>query len=414
MRKRLVILLLGFVCNLCCRAQFESVVVGDTITQMTFLSTLIPPDDLLFHTGYLRRGHACIDWTASGALYIPAVVTRRNQGTYPIRAIGFHSFYKCAGLTEVRIPASVGVISYEAFFGCRSLAAVYLPDSLVLMEGHIFSGCPSLRLIHTRAAMPPRCKSDVFDEATYQEACLEVPHGYGEVYRSTEPWSRFETIRETDEEGVKIQPNYDYWELVAKTMDNRNDDELWRLPQRVDSDVSWAASVNTSQGRREITFSTRRDFDMVMVGTGNSDDCCIDKSFTGTITLPDSVTSPDGRRYVVGGIAQGAFSGCRGLSAVTMPEHLKVIEKYAFYDCASLQEVIIPGEVREVLSSVFVGCSSLNRVETLSPTPPDLFVDAFDDHVFNSATLVLPEGTTDSYMATDAWPLFRYHMERFK
>lgn len=116
---------------------------------------------------------------------------------------------------------------------------------------------------------------------------------------------------------------------------------------------------------------------------------------------------------MVGGVAMNAFSRCRRLQGVDFPRHMEFIDSYAFADCQSLREVVFPEDMREILASAFAGCTSVCRVVTLAPTPPDLFVDAFDDRTFSTATLVVPEDAMEAYMATDAWPLFPYRMENF-
>ena len=194
-------------------------------------------------------------------------------------------------------------------------------------------------------------------------------------------------------------------------MDSFLEDEMWRMPQRVETDVAWTINIMTSEGSREVVFSSRSEFDMAVVGSGLANECCTDTTFAGRLALPDSVTAPAGRRYVVGGVAMSAFSGCKRLQQVDMPPHLEFIDNLAFYDCKALRQVVIPANMKEIMSSAFVGCNGLNRVVTLAQRPPDLFVDAFDDRIFNTATLVLPEGATEAYMATDAWPLFKYRME---
>ncbi len=310
------------------------------------------------------------------------------------------------------MPPTVRLLCYEVFYGCSTLTGVRLPDSLLVVGERAFSNCTSLKRLIVPCAVPPRCSADAFDAMAYPQVRIVVPRGCREAYLAAEPWSRFSQIEEGDEVVAPTAgADYDYWLRIKDLLESVHEDELWRKPQRVDGDVSWVAVLATDRGPQQVVFSTRRAFDMAVVGSGLADECCIDTTFAGTIALPDSITAPDGRRMVVGGVAMNAFAGCERLLQVDLPAHLEFIDNLAFYDCKALRQVIIPADMREIMSSAFAGCSALNRVETLAQTPPDLFVDAFDDRTFNTATLVLPEGASEAYMATDAWPLFRYHME---
>ncbi|MBR5654640.1 MAG: leucine-rich repeat protein [Prevotella sp.] len=415
--KKILMALVCVMAGICCRAQIiiSKVMVGDSLTNLStqLYEKNVPDSDMFVHIGILRRGHACIDWTLRGAVTIPDSLTFNINGkTYPIAVVSFHAFYRCVGLTEVTLPPTVKMVGSEAFYGCAALEKVHLSDGLLMLEERTFAGCSSLREVTLPCSVPPRGSINAFDASTYEKCTLMVPQGCSAAYRNAELWSHFVRIEEMEDEGVMPDDlDYDKWEKAMNFMDSFLEDEMWRMPQRVETDVAWTINIMTSEGSREVVFSSRSEFDMAVVGSGLANECCIDTTFAGRLALPDSVTAPDGRRYVVGGVAMSAFSGCKRLQQVDMPPHLEFIDNLAFYDCKALRQVVIPANMKEIMSSAFVGCNGLNRVVTLAQRPPDLFVDAFDDRIFNTATLVLPEGATEAYMATDAWPLFKYRME---
>ena len=57
-----------------------------------------------------------------------------------------------------------------------------------------------------------------------------------------------------------------------------------------------------------------------------------------------------------------AFSGCSGLTSVTIPNTITEIGSNAFYNCSSLTSVNIPNSVTTIWDAAFLGCSSLASV----------------------------------------------------
>ncbi len=71
-----------------------------------------------------------------------------------------------------------------------------------------------------------------------------------------------------------------------------------------------------------------------------------------SVTLPNSVTS----------IEYSAFSGCSGLTSVSIPNSVTSIGIYAFYGCSGLTSVSIPNSVTSIGNYAFYGCSGLTSV----------------------------------------------------
>ena len=61
-------------------------------------------------------------------------------------------------------------------------------------------------------------------------------------------------------------------------------------------------------------------------------------------------------------IADSAFSDCKSLTSVIIPNSVKVIGYWAFSDCTSLTSVTIPNSVTEIGGFAFSDCTSLKNV----------------------------------------------------
>ncbi len=78
-------------------------------------------------------------------------------------------------------------------------------------------------------------------------------------------------------------------------------------------------------------------------------------SYTGTVIIPPAVTH-DGTTYTVIAIGKDAFSWCKGLKNVVIPNSVTTIGDNAFYACNFLANVNIPNSVTSIGKSAFNGC----------------------------------------------------------
>lgn len=75
--------------------------------------------------------------------------------------------------------------------------------------------------------------------------------------------------------------------------------------------------------------------------------------------IPESLTSVT----VTGGnIANGAFSGCRNIQSITLPENITSIGEYAFEDCFSLTAIDISVSVTSIGEYAFEYCNRLSSI----------------------------------------------------
>ena len=97
-------------------------------------------------------------------------------------------------------------------------------------------------------------------------------------------------------------------------------------------------------GRGVITF----DGDVLSIGGSAFSGC---KSLV-TINLPNSVTK----------IGNYSFSGCSSLAGIAVPEGVTSLGNNAFYNCSSLASISIPEGVTSLGSNAFYKCSSLTSI----------------------------------------------------
>lgn len=86
------------------------------------------------------------------------------------------------------------------------------------------------------------------------------------------------------------------------------------------------------------------------------------------IAIPQGITSID----------VGMFENCSSLTNVSLPDSITEICERAFYNCKTLSEIVIPSSVTAIGSSAFGGCTALTEIE-IPDSVTDLGTGAFGD-----------------------------------
>ncbi len=81
-----------------------------------------------------------------------------------------------------------------------------------------------------------------------------------------------------------------------------------------------------------------------------------------TVSLVDGVWM-DGDEFDVTNIGDNAFSGCSGLTSITLPSSLTSIGEGAFRNCRGLTSITLPSSLTSIGEYAFGGCSGLTEVD---------------------------------------------------
>ena len=84
--------------------------------------------------------------------------------------------------------------------------------------------------------------------------------------------------------------------------------------------------------------------------------------YSGNIVVPEKVKGNDGVEYVVTSLDSKCFSGCSGLTSVSIPSSVTSLGEYCFWGCYNLTSITIPSSVTSLGDECFVGCSGLTSI----------------------------------------------------
>lgn len=163
-------------------------------------------------------------------------------------------------------------------------------------------------------------------------------------------------------------------------------------------------------------FSHCSALESIVVEEGNStydsrDNCnaIIYKEYNSLILGCKNTIIPQTVEY----IERYAFMQVSDLTSITIPSSVKYIGSYAFSGCKSLRSINIPEQVTSIGSCAFFMCSSLESVYSYVQEPFRIYENTFQNWEanastasFTTATLYVPAGTRDAYLATPAWDKF--------
>ena len=235
-----------------------------------------------------------------------------------VTSIENSAFEGCTGLTSITIPSSVTKIYAGAFSGCTDLTSITIREGVTEIGNAAFEDCTGLTSITIPSSMT-KIGESAFSGCTGLTS-ITIPEGVTKIGSSAFS-------------GCTGLTNISISESVTS--------------------IGWRAFGGCTGLVSIIVKSNNR----VYKSSGN---CLIERD-TKTLIFgcKTSVIPADGS---VTSIEDYAFSGCTGLTNITIPSSVTEIGFVAFSGCTGLTDITIPSSVTEIGPYAFSGCTGLTRI----------------------------------------------------
>ncbi len=298
-----------------CTGLKDTVAIPDSVTTIadgaffgTYIKSITIPDN--------------VTYLGSGAFEKCLQMTEITIGS-GITTIPSNLFKNCWNLKNVTIPATVTKVGDGAFEECRRLESITLPTSITSISSNVFDGCKALSTI-TYAGTLSDWDSNVTKENGWNNSLPDtytlVCNGGSRAHSFSGEW----TYRQVGDEVQKVRlcPISGEAKIIESSVDEVFD-----------------------------VYSITKSFHTVYVADGIT--------LSGAWTIPTTVDGQTIKRT-----REYGFKDQTQLTAVTVPETMKSIDKGTFQGCTSLKTVNLSTSMTGIPDYAFDGCTSLTTINT--------------------------------------------------
>ena len=277
------------------------------------------------------------------------------------------AFAQYTNLTSIIIPISVNDIGGSAFSGCTGLTSIAIPGGVI--GTYVFSGCTGLSSI-TIGNSVTSIGAGAFENCSNLTS-ITVPNG---VIRAG-TFSGCTRLRYiTLGNGVTS---------IDRDM----------MPSSLSAFLGCTALIAIEVAAHNVNYASE---DGVLFNKAKTTLIQYPCGRKGTYTIPKSVTN----------IEYYAFYDCIGLTSVIIGNGVTSIGQGAFYECKFLTSIVIPASVTSIGTFAFYNCSALQSVKTGWKNPISINGGVFGGVTYSNVTLLVPQGTSETYLATNVWKNF--------
>ena len=334
---------------------------GIVYTQLTDTTVSVAPND----GGY------------TGELTVPATV-EHDGVVYAVRGVDDRAFQTCASLTAVTLPEGLTSVGGYAFNQCTALSSVVLPSTLNEIGRYAFNQCTSLSSV----VLP--------------DGITDIPQGLFYMCTSLADVKLPAHLTSVGRNGFSYCTSLASLQLPATCTTlgyspfNGCGFTSFEVPQGVS--IIPAYCFSSCHQLSEVTLPEGID----SLASCAFQDC----PMLATVDLPSTLH----------GLGKMTFASCMGLKSVYLPDGVAYVDNQCFYNCAALESVTLGKGVVKLGDDVF---TKYKNTPSLSLRHLYIFTTTmlgggtgFDESLYATTTLHVPEAMVEQYQQAEGWKRF--------
>jgi hypothetical protein len=323
-----------------------------------------------------------------------------------ITKIADWTFYGCSSLTSFDIAESVTSIGSGAFYNCSNLASLNIPEGVTSIGSSAFSNCSSLASINIPENITTINNSTFYGCSGLTS--INIPEGVTTIGKSAfERCTGLSTITIPENVTSIGSEVFSYNGLTSISVASGNTHYDSRNNCNAIIETATNTMIAACQNTVIPTTVTKLDYafsgctGLTSITIPESVTCIGDYAFNDcenltSVNIPDDVTS----------IGEYAFYGCNGLTSITIPDKITTISKRSFAHCRGLTSVTIPNSVTSIGEGAFMVTVKMRDIYCYAENVPITGSDVFYYTPISSATLHVPAASLEQYQTTAPWSGF--------
>ncbi|MCR5569895.1 MAG: leucine-rich repeat domain-containing protein [Paludibacteraceae bacterium] len=257
--------------------------------------------------------------------------------------INYHTFYNCQALTAISLPSTIETLEEGAFGKCLNLESVFLSNGLKEIGEKVFEYCESL----TDLMLPDSVEMINDGAFRYCSNLTQVDLPAQLNYMGNAVFKKCRNLSK-----LYLSSECERYAVVDNVLYTKDQSELLYHPSAYVRNNGYVTS-DSVKGISDYAFEGCHITEITISGkTTAIGDYCFLNSKIESIQLPAKLKS----------LGANAFSGCKALKAVTLPEKVTHLREGLFRNCSKLEQIQLPEKMKAIDSLAFKGCSALKSI----------------------------------------------------
>lgn len=269
-----------------------------------------------------------------------------------VKEIGGNAFHGCSNLKSVSLSPGLKRV-YAAFSNCTSLKNISFPDSVEYIGSNVFQGCTALESV----SLPDKLSeigNYAFDKCV-NLASITIPDGVTSIgshaFRDCSKLSDVKMPENLTQIGYEAFLNCKgLSEIYISKSVTKIDGYAFKNCDNLDtihtSDMDALLKVRWDIGAHPFAYPSPSSGKYVH-----------NRYYENGKLVTEALMAAD-----QGYMTQFAFTNCRDLKRITIPERMDDIGDYQFLNCTSLTHVSIPKEITSISENAFKNCRNLKCI----------------------------------------------------